>query len=257
VQVGKPEHATSRTGYENQPYFLPDSRGFLYTRGDSNGTDIYRYERAARRSVELTHTSESEYSPTPLYHQNGAFCTVRVESDSTQRLWRFDADGSRPTLLLAAVDSVGYFTFLDPKTVALFVLGTPPTLRIVDVESERETVVASDIGRALYRIPRIDLLSFVIHDAGTDPPTYTFFAWKADGIPLERLIPARGTGQDAMWIDDVLVMADGGKLYAARPAVGPGWLEIADFEAHGITGITRVVASPDHHWIAFVAAESP
>ena len=256
IRIGRPTNVTRRIGYDNQPCFLPDSRGFLYTRGDSNGTDIYRYDRASKRSIQVTETSESEYSPTP-WGGHGGFCTVRVESDSTQRLWRFESDGSRPRLVLATVDSVGYFAWLDRSTVALFVVGSPHTLRIVDIESGREKVVARDIGRSLLRIPRNGDLSYLVHEPGTDPPTYAFFAWKADGFPAERLIPALATGQDAAWIDDVLVMADAGKLYGSRPFDGPGWLEVADFAAYGISSITRVAVSPDHRWIAVVVAEAP
>lgn len=256
IRFGRPENVVRRVGYDNQPCFLPDGRGFLYTRGDSNGTDIYRYDRPSKRIFQVTHTPESEYSPTP-WGRRGDFCTVRVEADSTQRLWRFESDGSSPELVLANVDSVGYFAWLDRSTLALFVVGNPHTLRIVDVETGREKVVARDIGRSLLRIPRNGELSFLVHEPGTDPAAYAFFSWKADGFPLERLIPALGSGQDAAWIDDVLVMADGGKLYGSRPYDGPGWLEIADFAAYGITGITRIVVSPDHRWIAFVAAESP
>ncbi len=257
VQLGKPVNVVRRAGYDNQPCFLPDSRGFLYARGDSNGTDVYRYERASKRIVQVTNTRESEYSPTPIYKGDGAFCAVRVEADSTQRLWRFDADGSDPRLVLAAVDSVGYFTWLDRSTLALFIVGDPSTLRIVDAESARERVIARDIGRPLYRIPRNGQLSFAIHDEKSDPPTYTFFAWDTDGVPLERLIPALDGGQDAAWVDDTLLMASGGKLYASHPYTGPGWLEVADFAAYGITGITRLAVSPNHRALAFVAAEAP
>lgn len=256
IRVGRPTNVVRRAGYDNQPCFLPDSRGFLYTRGDSNGTDIYRYDRASKRSVQVTETSESEYSPTP-WGGHGEFCAVRVEADSTQRLWRFESDGSHPRLVLAAVDSVGYFAWLDKSTVALFVVGSPHTLRIVDVESGREKVVARDIGRSLMRIPRNGELSFLVHDPGTDPSTYTFFSWKADGFPTDRLIAALGTGQDAAWIGDTLVMAESGKLYGSHPFDGPGWLEIADFAAYGISGITRIAVSPDHRWIAVAAAEAP
>ncbi len=256
IQVGRPTNVVRRVGYDNQPCFLPDSRGFLYVQGDSNGTDVYRYDRVSKRTIQVTETRESEYSPTP-WGGHGQFCAVRVEADSTQRLWRFESDGSRPRLVLAAVDSVGYFAWLDRSTVALFVVGNPHTLRIVDVESGREKVVARDIGRSLLRIPRNGELSFLVHEPGTDPPTYAFLSWKADGFPTARLIAALGAGQDAAWIDDMLVMADAGKVYGSHPFEGPGWLEIADFAAYGISGITRIAVSPDHRWMAVVAAESP
>ena len=258
IRFGKPANVTRRSGYVNQPCFLPDGRAFLYTRGDSLGTDVYRYERASGRVVEVTRTLESEYSPTPSPYHRDEFCAVRVESDGVQRLWRFDLDGSRPRLVLAGVDSVGYFAWMDRKTLALFVVGEPHTLRIVDTESERETVIARDIGRALYRIPeRDDDLSFLIRNPESEPPTYQFRIWRRGAFDTRPLIDAVGGGQDAVWIDESLVMADGAKLFRARLSKGPVWTEIADFGAYGVSGITRLAVSPDQRWIAFVAAEAP
>src|SRR5258708_16942898 len=45
VSVGVPVNVTARPGYDNQPFFLPNGRAFLYTsiREDSQA-DIYRYD---------------------------------------------------------------------------------------------------------------------------------------------------------------------------------------------------------------------
>jgi hypothetical protein len=256
-RIGEPAKVTTWTGYDNQPSFLPDGRSFLFTRGDSLGTDIYRYDLSSCRAKQVTETPESEYSPTPFNDGRKGFCAVRVESDGMQRLWRFEPDGSKPRLVLAAVDSVGYFAWVDRKTVALFVVGEPHTLRVADVPTERETLVARDIGRALYRIPRAGDVSFMMRDPESDPPTYQFRTWNPGAQHTEWLIAAVGGGQDAVWVGESLVMADGSKLYRARPFEGPDWIEVADFGAHRVSGITRLAVSPDRRWIAFVAAESP
>jgi len=256
IRVGEPKNVTRHAGYDNQPRFLPDASGFLYVQGDSDRTEVYRYQSASGRSTRVTYTPESEYSPTPIAGRNAGFYAVRVESDSTQRLWRFESDGSKPRLFLAAVDSVGYFALLDDRTLALFVVGEPHTLRIVDLDTERETVVASDIGRALLRTPRAGL-TFLLHEPGTDPPTYEFHTWSEHGILPTRLIAAHGAGQDAAWIGDVLVMADGATLWSARPFDRSEWTLLADLGTYGLTGITRIAVSHDRKWIAIVAAESP
>ena len=88
VQVGPLVNVTARPGYDNQPFFLPDGRAFLYTsiREDSQA-DIYRYDLERATSVRLTATRESEYSPTPLPDGRG-FSTVRVEADRLPPLRR-------------------------------------------------------------------------------------------------------------------------------------------------------------------------
>ncbi len=255
LALGEPENVTRRIGYDNQPQFLFDGSGFLFTRGELDGTDIYRYDLEGGKALRLTSTPESEYSPTPIH--GGGFYTVRVEADSTQRMWRFDADGARPRVVLASVDSVGYFAWLDDRTVALFVVGDPHTLRAVDLETERETVVARDIGRALLRAPGGRGLTCLVREPNSEPPVFAFHTWsKGDHAPVE-LIAARGAGQDAVWIGEMLVMADGAKLYGAYPFDRPEWTELADLGVYGVAGITRIVASGDCKRIAFVATEHP
>ncbi len=255
IHVGDAVNVTRRLGYDNQPRFTGDSKSFLYTRSEERGgTDIYRYDIAGERSLRLTETLESEYSPTPMGRTKDGFCAVRVEADSTQRLWRFNSDGSDPRPVMAHVDSVGYFEFLDKNTVALFVVGEPHTLRLVDVASELEIVEAADIGRALLRSPRGGL-TFLVHVPQTDPPTYEFFSWTESRPFPTLLIPAYGTGQDAVWIGETLVMADGSTLYSARPFESPSWLSVVDLAPYGLGSITRITVSPDKKWLAIVGTD--
>jgi hypothetical protein len=130
LDLGKPVNVTHRPGYDNQPCFLADSQTLLYTSAEpEGGTDIYRFSLATKTSVRVTRTPESEYSPTPL--ESGGFCTVRVEADSTQRLWRFDQDGTNPQLVMS--DGSDRLFFLDPKTQA-FLYG--PLVLAGDLGSE-------------------------------------------------------------------------------------------------------------------------
>ena len=61
---GPAANITNWTGYDNQPFFLPDGRSLLYTSIREDGqADIYRYDLGSGLSVRLTATPESEYSP--------------------------------------------------------------------------------------------------------------------------------------------------------------------------------------------------
>jgi dipeptidyl aminopeptidase/acylaminoacyl peptidase len=251
LKLGLPVNVTQRPGYDNQPCFLSDGSTFLFTRADSTGSEIFHWNEEAG-VVRITRTAESEYSPTPL---PGGFCTVRVEADSTQRLWRFDIDGSNPRVMMSEVDSVGYFAWIDDGHVAVFVLGNekrkePHTLRVVEVASQRETIIAHDIGRAIHRVPGTRKLSFVVHEPDD---TFRFLVLNPGARTPTALIDAIGSGQDAAWLDDRLLMASGAAIHAARPFEGAGWRPIADFSGAGIVGITRIAVAPDHSRIAFVA----
>jgi hypothetical protein len=276
LHLGTPVNVTHRPGYDNQPCFLyrngpvtdvPTTPvGFLFTSADSLGaTDIYQWDPKTDVIARVTHTPESEYSPTPfggVWKGPAGFYTVRVEADSTQRLWRFDIDGSNPRLVMADVDSVGYFAWIDEGHVAAFVLGNekkkqPHTLRVIDVATQTETIVARDIGRAIHLIPGTGDISFTVHE---DDETYRFFVLKQGGRTGTPLIDAMGTGQDAAWLGATMLMSAGTRLYAATPGSGWGssgqrgvWRPVVDFADIGITGITRIAVSPGHQQIAFVA----
>ena len=62
--VGAVVNISNSPGYDNQPSFLPDGSGVLFTSNrDGKQTDIYRNDFAAKSVTQLTRTSEGEYSP--------------------------------------------------------------------------------------------------------------------------------------------------------------------------------------------------
>ena len=252
VTVGTPVNVTNRPGYDNQPSFLPDGRSILYTSVRDSQTDIYRYDIERRTNSAVTRTRESEYSPTPLPNKVG-FSVIRVEADSTQRLWAFDLDGTHPRLVLDSIKPVGYHAWGDDHTLILFVLGTPATLQIADgaCPGARGEVLARDIGRSLQRIPGRPAVSFLQRDSVGGPSLQEvdvhtrrvtslvktplgaeFFAWTPDGIVLT---------------------AAGTQLYQWDPRRGGAWQEIADFASAGLTNITRLAVSAKGDRLALVA----
>ena len=254
ITVGAPINVTNRPGYDNQPAFLPDGRAILYTSVRDSQADIYRYDIEQRTSSAVTHTRESEYSPTPRPNTVG-FSVIRVEADSTQRLWAFDLDGTNapPRLVLDSIKPVGYHAWGDDHTLLLFVLGSPPTLQIADAAAPgaRGTVLAHDIGRSLQRIPGRPAVSFLQRDSVAGPSLQEvdvrtrrvtllvktplgaeFFAWTPDGIALT---------------------AGGTKLYQWDPRRAGAWQEIADLASAGLTNITRLAVSAQGDRLAIVA----
>lgn len=169
LALNTPVNLTQRDGYDNQPSFLPDGKSLLFTSiRENNQADIYRYELATQKTERLTNTSESEYSPT-VTPDKKFFSTIRVEADRTQRLWKFPLPGGAPSLVLHNLKPVGYHVWVDADTLALFVLGQPNSLQLVNVKTEQAEVVANNIGRALHRIPgQANKLSFVHKVADKD-----------------------------------------------------------------------------------------
>ena len=253
VSVGAPVNVTARPGYDNQPFFLAHGRSFLYTSVHEDAqADIYRYDLDRKISVRVTATSESEYSPTPLPQGDG-FSVVRVEADSTQRLWAFNADGSRPRLVLDSIKPVGYHAWANDHALLLFVLGSPATLQMADARSPAAPgeVLARDIGRSLQRIPGREAVSFVQRDSAQG-------SWLGEldvrTRRVTKLVQAPAGADFFVWTPKGIVLtASGTKLYQWDPQRGGDWEPVADFASAGLTNVTRLAVSPKGDRLAIVA----
>lgn len=276
--VGTPVNITHSPGYDNQPSFTRDGRGVLFSsvRGASAApaaaapsagraaappTDIYRYDIDTQSIARVTNTPEAEYSPT-VTPDGLHISVVRVEADSTQRLWAFGLNGKDPALVLTDIKPVGYHAWIDANTVALFVLGQPATLQIADVRTGKADIVAQGIGRSVLRTPS-GAVSFVRQQrtAPDIPPTYTIDQVVPSKQPgsaapsstvLVEPVPGSGDPNLAWTSDGTLLMAHEGRLYSWRQG-DRDWTPAADLAALGLSGVTRLAVSPRGDRIAIVA----
>jgi hypothetical protein len=249
IRLGPPRNLTARDGYDNQPAFTLDGLGVLYTSIREDGqADVYRYDIGLGTTVRVTRTPESEYSPTPTPDGRG-ISVVRVEMDSTQRLWRFDRDGRNPRLVLEEVRPVGYHAWGDEWTIALFVLGEPSTLQLADTRTGLAAVMAENIGRSLHRIPGRRAVSFVDKQEDGD---WWVRALDLDTRRIEAVAPTLLDVEDLAWTPSgTLLMGQGSVLYRWNREAEEWW-EVADLEAAGVRGITRLALSPRGDRLAVV-----
>lgn len=255
IRVGRPRNVTARPGYDNQPAFTADGRAILYTSVRDSQADIWRYDRRRRTTTRVTRTPESEYSPT-LMPGGGRMSVVRVEADSTQRLWSFTLAGGDPRLVLTEIKPVGYHAWLDDSTLALFVLGTPNSLQIANVRTGAATVVAHDIGRSLLRVPGRHALSFLQHaaDSAWYLTTLDLDARRGDDWPTHRVAKMLPGSDYLVWLPDGRAIAGAGsKLYALDPRHDATWRAFADLAPAGLDRISRLALSPDGRTLAVVA----
>lgn len=248
VSIGAVREAIHRQGYDNQPFFTPDGSAFWFTALDehSGQTDIFRWGFDGAFDQVTNSAPESEYSATPIPDGSG-LSVIRVEADSTQRLWKIPFDGSEPTVILPDVAPVGYHAWAGPDTLALFVLGDPPTLQVADARTGSATIVAEGIGRSIRTIPGEHAVSFVrVPDDG--PAMLT--RWDTDGT-LTPLVATIGGGDFHAWTPDgTVLMARGAEIHAWRPGEDD-WTLIADLSEHNVR-VTRLAVSPDGRHIAMV-----
>ena len=252
-----PKNLTARPGYDNQPAFTPDGRTLLYTSvrpggpGGSTQADIHRIELAGGSARPVTATPESEYSATVLA-SGREISVIRVEPDSTQRLWAFSLDGAAPPrLLLERVKPVGYQAWLDPSTVGVFVLGSPATLQVADLATGKSRILLSGIGRAIHRIPgrrAISITQLVAENVW----------WIVEVDPVSaatRPIARMPEGAEYyIWLPDrSLLSAKGNSLYRLVPGRDTAWTAVHTFE--GLGSISRLALSPKGDRLAFVVED--
>lgn len=253
LRLSAPQNITHRPGYDNQPAFLTDATGLLYTAIDSSGqADIWRYDLRTRRHTRLTRTPESEYSPT-MMPGSKRFSVVRVERDSTQRLWSFRLDGQDPQLVLPSLAPVGYHAWLDQFRLVVYVLGTPSTLHVVRRDGSEDEVRASHVGRAIQRVPAQNWYSYVQLDSTHTP---WVVAQPVEGGPPSRLVRLPEDNEFYTWAPDgTLFSATRGSIVRWNGVSGEGsaWVTVPMAGPIPAKNISRLAVSPDGRWLAFVA----
>ncbi|MEM8960272.1 MAG: hypothetical protein AAGD38_02230 [Acidobacteriota bacterium] len=264
TELGTPRAVTDREGYDNQPAFLPDGKTLVYTsiveiEGTSQA-DIWRFDIASGERARVTHTDkESEYSPTPIPGDADGLSVIRVEVDNVQRLWRVSLSGDESSVLLPDIAPVGYHAWGPDDRLGLFVLGEPPTLQAAVRGPGEGKVLASDIGRALARIPDSDEISFVRKATpaadGREVAGWRILRANLETGDLTDIVATRPEREDYAWDSQgALWMADGTTLYQYRPAKDVDWGPVDDLADHGVKGtISRLAISPDGLLMAVVA----
>jgi dipeptidyl aminopeptidase/acylaminoacyl peptidase len=251
LRVGDLRNITNRDGYDNQPAFIDGGQSILFTSiREDNQADIYKYNIKADSLTRITETKEGEYSPT-LTPDGKYISVIRVEADSTQRLWKFPLKGGSPALILETIKPVGYHVWVNAGTVIVFILGTPNTLQIVDIKSEKVEIISENVGRSLHRRPGQQKFTFVHKLSDKEWVIKELDAKTREVTTLIKTLPG---SEDYVWMPDgMALMANGSKLFKWDPKKKEDWQEVADFSGAGLKSITRLAVSPKGDRLALVA----
>ncbi|NVJ97188.1 MAG: PD40 domain-containing protein [Alphaproteobacteria bacterium] len=255
--VGAPENITRHKGYDNQPHFMPDGDKILYTSEDKDiRTDIWMYMVDSGTKTRLTNTPDnSEFSPKVMPDGSG-FSVIREESyRGGQRVWRYEFGNTEAAEPMLKLSPTGYHAWgMGTRYVAVFVLGEPNTLQLVDRETGNAKVIFENIGRGLFSLP--DGSGFTFTEAREGGPAKVYHY----DIAAERVTPLFDLpgGNDYALMRNAqaplgvsFMAAHGSKIFYRETPSG-AWAQIADMEG---LEISRLAVSPDNTKIALVAAE--
>lgn len=252
---GEPDKAslrnlTHREGYDNQPAFLPGGESLLFSAiGEDLQSDVYRLDLAGGELLQLTHTSESEYSPTPL--ADGGFSVVRVETDGSQQLWRYTDDGRPDERLLQQIDNVGYHRWLSQERLALFLVAEPVELVLATLDEARVVPVATRIGRSFVQQTGSGRLYFL---SELQDGRWQLRSREDGSGEIISYLDAPGQSQDmALDRQGRIWMAADTALWRWQPGQ-EDWLLVTEFGNVLPGGITRLAFSEDDSSLAMVVS---
>ncbi len=250
---GGPVKISTGAGYNNQPHFSENGSVIYYTREDTENkavvqTDIAAFDVETATTAILNHTTESEYSPTPIPGRK-ALSVIQVEADEKQRLWAIDMLNGNMDLLLADVEPVGYHAWINDQEVAMFILGESFTLQTASLRTSGSRVVADNIGRSIRQHPVSSEVLFV--DKNSEP--WQIAAFNHETMAIRAIMPLFPNSEDfTVDAKGDYWTGNGSKLYKRSPG-DSRWQLTADLRSNGVNHISRLAVHLESKQIALVS----
>jgi len=257
VVLSNPVNITNHPGYDNQPNFHTDDPLIFYSSFDASGrADILCYNFKTKETTHITNTGDREYSPTLTPDKQYLSCIIQRDNGA-QDLGKYPLGGGDPFVIIDNM-KVGYHVWADNSHIAMFILGAtendPSTLHYVRLPTKEDTVVASNIGRSLHKIPGERSISFIQRDEGQSK----VMRLETETMKVSTLTPTVANGEHVTWTPrKQLLTSDGTVLYFMLPGeAAAGWHRV---DVRGgsdlLKGVTRLAVSASGKKIAVVVSE--
>jgi hypothetical protein len=216
-----PALITKNENYDNEPWWYPDGSAIMYasvhdsSARDSSRADVYRYDmRTHQTSVVINTPQTAEFSPEIVPNKTG-ISVVRVMPDGSQVFAKCNDKEDNCETLLPKMKNVGYYVWIDASRVALYLLGDPAILVVVNLATGKTDTIAEDVGRCLQKVPGKNVqIAFV--DKASNPWTIKMYDGK--GGKVSSVVPTMDDQEDFCFMPDgSLLMGSGTGLYKYTP----------------------------------------
>lgn len=229
------------SGYNNQPAFISEDLIWITSDHQLNGhTDLWELDVKEQSLQRLSQTIADEFSP-GLQPGKKYISAVRIEPDSakTQRLWSFYRDTSNSGKPLPEnVKGVGYYAWKNPDTIALFILGEPHQLVVLDIHNSRTESVALRVGRC-FTFDNVGRLVFV--QKVTEESWYLKYYQPVTRQSSIIIKTPEGSEDFCLMPDGTFLMASGSVIMRYHPEKDVMWKPLADLNSYGLNDINRIV----------------
>lgn len=253
-----PVNISNNKGFDNHPSFSEDGRSILFSSVRNGQMDVAQYDIFDDYRTWLTDTPLSnEFSPQSYPKKKKYFTAVRQETDGTQLLYTYSYKNNKEPEILIPNLKVGYYLWLNAKSLVSFVIGDIETLQVSDFKNKIKYPVQKNIGRSLQKIPfkmdiGSDLFSFISKDH-EEPEIYAINPKTSDVKYLTDPLP---DSEDLAWtIDGSILMGKNDQIYKLKPGEDKNWTPITIESDLPLKNITRLAVSPNGARIAVVVEE--
>ena len=255
VVLSNGANITNHKGYDNQPFFNPSKPLIYYTSfNDSGRSDIKFYNYQKNKISNLTTTEEREYSPTVT--PNGKFISCIIQRDNgAQDLGKYPVIGGQPVILIKDL-KVGYHAWVDKEKLLLFVLMDSVTnnLRYYNLTTKKDTVIATNPGRSLHKIPGQHAMSFIQKNEGND---WLIKRVESTTGAISTIVPALPGQENLVWLkNNIIVMSSGNKLFSYQVGLDKEWKPvIIEGDIALLKGLSRLATNTANTKLALVVSE--
>ena len=255
VVLSNGANITNHKGYDNQPFFNPSKPLIYYTSfNDSGRSDIKFYNYQKNKISNLTTTEEREYSPTVT--PNGKFISCIIQRDNgAQDLGKYPVIGGQPVILIKDL-KVGYHAWVDKEKLLLFVLMDSVTnnLRYYNLTTKKDTVIATNPGRSLHKIPGQHAMSFIQKNEGND---WLIKRVESTTGAISTIVPALPGQENLVWLkNNIIVMSSGNKLFSYQVGLNKEWQPvIIEGDIALLKGLSRLATNTANTKLALVVSE--
>ena len=252
VRITNGVNITNRNGYDNQPHFHRTLPILYYSSIRENGrADIFSYNFITQVTEKFTETPEREYSPTLAPDGKNISCIIQRDNGA-QDLGLYSVDNKEVKVLINQL-VVGYHVWLTADALALFVLegeNEAPTLRLYNLQTQKDSILARNIGRSLHKVPRKDAFSYVQKNDSGENEIFIYDRKRKTNTAFAKTLPKR---EDLLWLNNGLVlMSDGENLFSFNN----GWQKIENFNVDKkLKNITRIAVDVKNKKLAIVVEE--
>ncbi len=255
VVLSNGANITNHKGYDNQPFFHPSKPVIYYSSfNDSGRSDIKYYDYQKNKVSNLTNTQEREYSP--IVTPDGKFISCIIQRDNgAQNLGKYPVIGGQPLVLIKDL-KVGYHAWVDKEKLLLFVLIDSVTnnLHYYNLTTKKDTVIATNPGRSLHKIPGQHAMSFIQKNEGKD---WLIKKIESTTGAISRIVPALPGQENLVWLkNNIIVMSSGNKLFSYHVGTDKEWQPvIIEGDISLLKGFSRMATNTANTKLAVVVSE--